>query len=67
MGHSRLTRRWAAVLLAVAGLLWLLFNGRYEGPVLLTVDRSHGLTVADLASLAAFIAAGWLWISPSKS
>jgi hypothetical protein len=69
MRHSRLARRCASALLVFAGIAWLLLNGRYEGPVLFTFDRSHGLTASDLASFAAFAVAAWLWISrtPSKN
>ena len=52
-------RRWSvtvACLLAVASALWLpANNGHLEGPVLATLDRSHGLTLADLLSYFGFI------------
>lgn len=51
---SRLTGRQAvAVLLVVAAVVWVLVNGPVEGPTLIVFSPSHGLTVADLPSLAA--------------
>ena len=51
--------------MVAAGVVWLLINKSVdEGPTLLVVGEGHGVTVADLASLAAFIAAGLLWHQP---
>ena len=54
-----------AVLLAGLSAAWLpANNGHLEGPVLLVVDHSHGLTTADLlayAGLALALLAGWRW------
>ena len=36
-----------------AALIWVLVNGPVEGPTLLVLAPSHGITVADLPSLAA--------------
>jgi hypothetical protein len=52
----------AVGLIAVA-LLWVLVNGPVEGPVLLVFAPSHGITVADLPSLAALVIAGLLLFS----
>jgi hypothetical protein len=41
----------------VAAAVWLPVNGPVEGPVLLVVTPSHGLTVADLLSAVALLAA----------
>ncbi|MDH6283111.1 hypothetical protein M2280_004354 [Prescottella agglutinans] len=41
----------------VAAAVWLPVNGPAEGPVLLVVTPSHGLTVADLLSAVALLAA----------
>jgi hypothetical protein len=50
----RLTGREAvAVLLVVAAVVWVLVNGPVEGPTLIVFSRAHGLTLADLPSLAA--------------
>jgi len=47
----------SAVTTVVAAAVWLLVNGPVEGPVLLVVTPSHGLTVADLLSAVALVAA----------
>jgi hypothetical protein len=51
-----------AVGLAVAAVIWVLVNGPVEGPVLLVLTPSHGITVADLPSLAALVIAGLLLV-----
>jgi hypothetical protein len=56
-------RRWLAVGLAGAAVIWILVNGPVEGPVLLTLTPSHGITVADLPSLALIIIAAVILIS----
>jgi len=55
-----LHRHARAISLVAGGLVWLLVNSPVEGPVLLVISRRHGITVADVASLAAFAAAGIL-------
>jgi hypothetical protein len=52
-----------AVGLVAAALIWVLVNGPVEGPVLLVLAPSHGITVADLPSLAALVIAGLLLFS----
>jgi hypothetical protein len=52
-----------AVGLVAAALIWVLVNGPVEGPVLLVLAPSHGITVADLSSLAALVIAGLLLFS----
>jgi hypothetical protein len=47
-----------AVGLVGAAVIWILINGPVEGPVLLTLTASHGITVADLVSLGLIIIAG---------
>lgn len=50
--------RWGlAVGLVAAAALWVLVNKPVEGPILLAVSSSHGLTAADLLSIAAGLAA----------
>jgi len=44
--------------LVAAAALWVLVNGPVEGPVLLVISPSHGVTVADLASIGAVVVAG---------
>jgi hypothetical protein len=56
-------RRWLAVGLAGAAVIWILVNRPVEGPVLLTLTHSHGITVADLPSLALIIVAAVILIS----
>jgi hypothetical protein len=60
-------RRVLAAILVVLGVVWLLVNGPVEGAILLKFDADHGLTVADLLSLAAFAMAVVLWFDRSKA
>lgn len=61
------TRVVVALALLVAAATWVLVNGPVEGPVLLTITRNHGLTVADLPALAAgMVALVLLWRSSSQ-
>lgn len=55
-------RGWYLLVLAFLSLAWLLVDDPVEGPGLLRLSASHGVTVADLAvPLAwALVAAGWL-------
>lgn len=46
--------------LVLLGVVWILVNGPVEGPTLLVLGGGHGLTTADLLSVAAFTAAAWL-------
>ena len=58
---SRLSwRHVVAAVLVVLAVIWVLVNGPVEGPVLLVFSRTHGLTVADLPSLAALVVAAVL-------
>jgi hypothetical protein len=52
-------QRLGPVMLVLLSGLWLLVNKDFEGPVLLTVARDHGLTTADLLGLAGLILAAW--------
>jgi hypothetical protein len=55
---SRLTGRQAlAVLLVVGAFVWVMVNGPVEGRTLIVFDPSHGLTEADVPSLAAVVVA----------
>ncbi|WP_375425305.1 hypothetical protein [uncultured Friedmanniella sp.] len=60
---SRLTaRQTVAVLLAVVAVVWLLVNGPVEGPILVVFTPAHGLSTADLPSLAALaVAVALFW------
>ena len=55
-------RRWLAVGLAAAAAVWVLINGPVDGPVLLVFAPGHGLHVADLPSVVAFVTAGLLFL-----
>jgi hypothetical protein len=49
-----------AVVLVACAVLWVVINHPVEGPTLLVLTPSHGITVADLLSLALMIVAGLL-------
>ncbi|MCD2186892.1 hypothetical protein [Actinomycetospora soli] len=49
----------AVVLVVLAGV-WVVVNKAVEGPTLLVLSTRHGLTVADLLSVAALVTAGHL-------
>ena len=57
-GHTARLRGAAAVVVAAVGLLWMLVNRPVEGPILFTVARTHGMTVADIPSVVLFVVAG---------
>jgi hypothetical protein len=44
-------------------VIWILVNQPVEGPVLLTLSAHHGITVADLLSIALLMIAGLLVLS----
>jgi len=54
--------------LLLVSVVWLRVNGPVEGPVLVAFSDEHGLTLADLAVLAAWGAVGGAWLlrHPSK-
>jgi hypothetical protein len=55
-------RLTAAVGVAAIGGVWMLVNEPVEGPILFVVARGHGVTAADLPSVALFlIALGIAW------
>ena len=58
-------RRFLALAIVVAGVIWLLINKSVdEGPTLLVLGEGHGVTAADLPSFAAFVVAGLMWRRP---
>jgi hypothetical protein len=59
-------RRASAVVLAALGVLWAVVNGPVEGPVLWKFSAGHGLTTADLLSVALILAAAWRWFVPRR-
>jgi hypothetical protein len=44
-------RRTVGVLLLPVSAAWVAFNGRLEGPVLITFSQAHGVTVSDLLAV----------------
>jgi hypothetical protein len=50
-------RRAVALLLLPVSVAWVAFNGRLEGPVLLTVTPTHGVTVSDLLAVLGVLVA----------
>jgi hypothetical protein len=58
-------RKWLAVGLVGAAVVWIFVNKSVEGPVLLALGPHHGITVADLVSIALLIIAGLL-VLPSR-
>ena len=65
---ARLMQRLGAVSLVAAGIVWLLVDKSFgEGPTLLVLSTTHGVTASDLLSLLAFgIAAVLLWSSGKR-
>ena len=58
LGARGRPRRVAAALLLPVSAAWVLFNGPIEGPILLTISSSHGLTVSDLLAVVGVLVAG---------
>jgi hypothetical protein len=58
-----LTRRVLAVVLVVAAVAWLPLDHDIEGPILYAIDATHGITTADLLSVALFLLARVLFLS----
>ncbi|MDL5159841.1 hypothetical protein [Actinomycetospora termitidis] len=59
-GLGRVPRLLLAVGLVVVAGVWVVVNKAVEGPTLLVLTSRHGLTVADLLSVAALVTAGHL-------
>jgi hypothetical protein len=51
--------RLAALALIPLALAWLVVNTPFEGPTLVVLSWSHGITVADLVSVAALAISAW--------
>lgn len=51
--------RVAAVALLGLAVLWPVVNARLEGPTLIAFSWNHGLSAADLVSVAALLVALW--------
>jgi hypothetical protein len=54
---TRRRRRVTAAVLVVFAVVWVFVNEPVEGPTLLVLSRTHGITAADLLSVAAVIVA----------
>jgi hypothetical protein len=64
----KIRRRWVAVGLVLAAIVWVFVNGRVpEGRVLLVITASHGVTLADLPSIVAIIVAALLFLSSLRA
>jgi multisubunit Na+/H+ antiporter MnhG subunit len=50
-------RRAVALLLLPVSVAWVAFNGRLEGPVLITFTQAHGVTVSDLLAVLGVLVA----------
>ncbi|HEY6795660.1 MAG TPA: hypothetical protein VI248_13360 [Kineosporiaceae bacterium] len=51
--------RLAALAAIPLALAWLVFNTPFEGPTLVVLSWSHGITATDLISVAALAISGW--------
>jgi hypothetical protein len=51
--------RLAALVLVPLSLTWLIVNSPFEGPTLLVISWSHGITAADLITVAGMSIASW--------
>ena len=56
--------RWSALALIPLSFAWVLFNGPLEGPTLIVVSWSHGVTVSDLFSVVCLGLAAWRLLPP---
>jgi hypothetical protein len=57
LGSRGRSRRVTALLMLPASAAWALFNGPIEGPILLTISSTHGVTVSDLLAVVAVLVA----------
>jgi len=57
LGARGAVRRAAAWALLPVSAAWVVFNGPFEGPVLVTLSRSHGITVSDLLAVVGVLVA----------
>jgi hypothetical protein len=56
--------RVSALALIPLSFAWLLFNGPMEGPVLIVISWSHGVTVGDLLSVVCLGLSAWRLVPP---
>ena len=58
-------RKYVALVLLVLGIAWWLVNKSFgEGPILWHYAEGHAITLTDLISVAAWIAAVLVWRHP---
>lgn len=50
-----------SVLLVLAAIAWIPLNKAVEGPILVALSPHHGITAADLLSVAAVLVALCVW------
>ncbi len=55
------------LVLVAASIAWLVANGPIEGPTLISLTHTHGVTVADLAVVAAWLVVGLTVVKRSSS
>ena len=55
----------AVMVVAVVSLAWVLVNGPVEGAILISFSHTHGLTLADLATVVA-IPALWSYLRGAR-
>jgi hypothetical protein len=56
-------RRAVAVLLLPVSAGWVAFNGRLEGPVLISFSQAHGMTASDLLAVLGVLTSAALLVS----
>ena len=61
-------RRYVALVLLVAGVVWWLVNKQFgEGPIIWHYAEGHAVTLTDLLSIAAWGVAVILWLRPGST
>lgn len=65
-GYLAFHQRLGAVLLALLSLVWLSVDRYFEGGVLISFSRRHGLVTADLVGVAGLVLAAWLFVRPRR-
>ncbi|MFC5063273.1 hypothetical protein [Actinomycetospora atypica] len=63
----RRPRLVTAAVLVVLAVVWVFVNGPVEGPILYRIEEGHGITTADLLSVALVLVAGGLVVSAWRS
>jgi hypothetical protein len=58
-GRAIMGHRVAALALIPLSVAWVLFNGPFEGPTLVTLSWAHGITASDLISVVCLGISAW--------